>query len=101
MKLAIHGGGIGPAFGIEVELALFGHVEEVDDEHIEGEIAIAIAFSDSEGLFLCWVDGLALDIAVGGLGQDVGHAGELSVAAVDLVGGVAGDDEEGDALADV
>ena len=68
---------------------------------VDGQMALAVALGDGQHLGLRAVALLALDVAEGGLGQHGRVAGEEAVAGVDLVSRVAGDDEEGDALADL
>ena len=101
MKLLVHGRGIGPELGIDVHLAHFGVVEPVDDQHVGGQMAVAIALGDGQNFVLARVALLALDVAVGSLGQHGRGAGEQPVAGVDLVGRVAGDDKERNAVADL
>ena len=98
MKLLIHCGRIRPSCRVEVHFALPGHIEEVDDENIERKLTVAITLCHRQQLILCGVDCLALDVAIGRFGQQVGDAGELPIALVDFVGVCAGDDEERDTV---
>ncbi len=101
VKLLVHGRWVWPELRIHVHLAHFGVVEPVDDHDVGGQMAVAISLGDGEDFFLAGVALLALDVSVGGLGQQRGGAGEKTIAGIDFVGGVAGDDEEGDAVADL
>ena len=79
--------GVGPELGVEVHLAHFGVVEPVHDHDVGGQMAVAIALRDVEHFLLAGVALLALDVAVGGLGQHGRGAGEQPIAGIDLVGG--------------
>ena len=101
VELPVHRRGVGPPLGDEVHLAHARVVEPVDDHHVGGEAAVAVALRDPQHLVLARVALLALDVAVRRLRQQRRLAGEPSVAAVDLVGRRPGDHEEGDAVADL
>src|SRR5215472_12599294 len=62
---------------------------------------IAIPLGNIQHLLLTRVSLLALDVAISCLGQQWRGSGELPVAGVDLIRAPAGDDEEGDSIADL
>ena len=101
MQLAIHCRGIGPALGVEVHLALPGHVQEIHHHHAQGQIFFAIFIGNIEKLILRRIDCFALDIAVNRARQHVRYAGEQAIALVDFVAGIAGDHEVRNAVADL
>ena len=91
--------GIRPEIGNEIHLAHLRVVEPVDDDDIGGQMAFAIAFRDGQHFILRTVALLALDVAVGGLGQHRRCSGQKAVAGINFVRRFAGDDEERDAVA--
>ena len=101
VKLLVHGGGVGPPGRVKIHLTLARHVQEVHDQHIKRQLAVAISLGNIERLLLGGIDGLALNVAIGGFGQQVRYAGKLAIARVDFVALVAGNHKEGDAVADL
>lgn len=89
MKLLIHGRWIRPSSRIEIQIALLRHVQEVHDEDVQRQVALAIPLRNSHELVLGGIDRLALDVAVGGLRQHVRDSGELAITLVNFVGIVA------------
>ncbi len=94
VKLLVHCRGIGPELGVHVHLAHFCVVEPVHHHHVGGQMAVAVALGDGQHFVLARIALLALDVAVGSLGQHGRGAGEQPVAGVDLVGRCSGDHEE-------
>ena len=91
LKLFIHCRRIGPSSRVEIQLALFRHVQEVHHQYIERQITVAISLRNCHQLVLRRIDCLALDVAVCGLRQHMRDASQLAIALVDLVAVVARD----------
>ena len=98
MQLIVHRGGIGPSSRIQIQIALLRHVQEVDDQHVERQVAIAVSLGNGHELVLRGIDRLALDVAVCCFRQHVGDTGELAIALVDLIAVVARNHKEGDTV---
>lgn len=98
MKLFVHCDWIGPSNRVEIQLALFRHVQEVHHQHIERQVAVTISLRNCHELVLGGIDRLALDVAICGLRQHGRDAGELAIAFVDLVAVIARDHEKGNTV---
>ncbi len=85
VELLVHGRWVGPELGVQIHLPHLGVVEPVHHDHVGRQMAVAIALSNVQHLLLAGVALLALNVAVGGLGQQRRGAGEQAVARVDLI----------------
>ena len=98
--MLVHGGWIWPPGRVEIELTLLGHVEKIHDHNIQRKVAVAISLCNGHDLILRRIDRLALDVTVGRPRQQMGDAGELAIAFVDLVALFALDHEERNTISD-
>ena len=71
--------------GVEIQIALFRHVEKVNDQHIQRQFAVAVSLRNGQELVLRGINCLALNVAVRGFRQHVRDTSELTIALVDLV----------------
>ena len=76
VQLAVHADRVRPFRRVHVQLAHFGVMEPVDDQHICRQMAIAIALRYGHQLGLAGVALLRLDVTVGGLRQHGDVAGK-------------------------
>ena len=76
VKLLVHGGRIGKPVGSEIELAHFRVIEPVEHQHIQRQVALAIAFSDVQHFFLREIALLALYESIRSFGKHGRGAGE-------------------------
>ena len=93
MQFTIHRSRIGPAFRIEVHLALARHVQEVHHDNVQRQIPLAISLRYIQNLFLGRVDRLALDVPINSPWQHMRHAGQQPIALVNFIAGLPGNDE--------
>jgi len=93
MQFTIHFSWIRPALRVQVQFALLRHVEEIHDNHIKRQLLLAIPLRHIQSLLLRGVNRLTLDVPVDRPRQHVRHARQQPIPLVDLVAGVACDDE--------
>jgi hypothetical protein len=95
----VHPHGIWPLGWVHVHLAHLRVVKPVDDEIIDGVVALAISLRNRHQLVLRAITLLALDIPISRFWQHGRVACQRAVAGIDLVVRLACDDEERHPLA--
>ena len=101
MELPVHGCGIRPLRRVHVHLAHLRVVKPVDDEIVDGVVPVAITFGDGHKLFLAGITLLALYVSIRGLRQHRCVTCQQAVSRVNLIVGLACDDEKRDTLSNV
>ncbi len=101
MQFAVHCRRIGPALRIQIHLALLGHVEKVDDHHIQRQFSLAVSFGDIQDLFLRRIDRLTLDVPISGSRQHMGDSRQQTVTLINFVAALPGDYEVRDAVSNL
>ncbi len=93
-KLRNHGVRVGPVRRIEAPLALGGPVEEIDDQHVEPQLAPGVLARDGQQLVLRLVPQLALPEAEAILGHRRRETRRAPVGLDNLLGRLADDNPD-------
>ena len=90
LQLLAHGLGIGEEFFVKAEVAHARPVEEVDDDYVNGKLALFVFPGDLQHLLLIPVAQLALPESQSVFGHHGHRAGRFGIGLFDLGGGIPG-----------